>query len=391
MEVVKLKPLSSAVLEEIGFDWHTDADSTPYIADEAIEVRHEQAEEYYAAANELYDMFIEAGDYVIKNNLFFELGIPFNAVDMIKMSWEEDIHWHLYGRFDFAGGLDGMPIKLLEFNADTPTMLFETSIIQWALLKANAKDERAQFNNVYEALRDNFKRLITLGEDIDAFDELYEGWKILFSSVAGSSEEEQTVRLLEHIAKEAGFNTSFCYAHEAHLSADEGLFFDNENYEFWFKLIPWENITVDEPDMAALMTEMMRNKNTIFLNPAYTLLFQSKRILKILWDLFPNHPLLLEASFEPLNGKKYVKKHAFCREGENVSIIDTNGAVIAENSGNYANLPAVYQEYVPLNSHSNYRYQANVFYAYEACALGFRRGGEILDNYSKFVSHYIKG
>ena len=390
MEITKLKALQPEFLEEIGFSWHTDPDSTPYIADEAVAVSEDEAEAYYAAANELYDMFIEAGEHVIKNNLFFELGIPFNAVDMIRMSWEDEIHWHLYGRFDFAGGLDGQPIKLLEFNADTPTMLFESAIVQWALLKANGMDETMQFNNVYEALRDNFKRLITLGEDISAFEEMYEGWGILFSSIAGNAEEEQTVRLLTHIAKEAGFNTQFCYAHEAHLSADEGLFCNEQNYEFWFKLIPWEMISVDEPDMAALMTEMMRNKNTIFLNPAYTLMFQSKRILKILWDLFPNHPLLLETSFEPLKGKKMVKKHAFSREGENVAILEPNGNALIEKGGNYGNLPAIYQEYVPLNMHANERYQANVFYAYEACALGFRRGGEILDNYSKFVSHYIK-
>ncbi|EEQ62753.1 hypothetical protein HPMG_00210 [Helicobacter pullorum MIT 98-5489] len=43
-----------------------------------------------------------------------------------------------------------------------------------------------------------------------------------------------------------------------------------------------------------------------------------------------------------------------------------------------------------LNSHNGNFYQANVFYAYEACALGFRKGGEILDNMSKFVSHKIR-
>ncbi|MBD3801588.1 MAG: glutathionylspermidine synthase family protein, partial [Campylobacterales bacterium] len=35
------------------------------------------------------------------------------------------------------------------------------------------------------------------------------------------------------------------------------------------------------------------------------------------------------------------------------------------------------------------RYQAGVFFAYEACGLGFRRGGEILDNMSKFVGHVL--
>ena len=34
-------------------------------------------------------------------------------------------------------------------------------------------------------------------------------------------------------------------------------------------------------------------------------------------------------------------------------------------------------------------YQAGVFYAYETCGLGYRKGGLILNNYSKFVGHVI--
>ena len=30
------------------------------------------------------------------------------------------------------------------------------------------------------------------------------------------------------------------------------------------------------------------------------------------------------------------------------------------------------------------------FYAYEACGLGFRKGGVILDNMSKFVGHIVE-
>lgn len=303
MEIIKATPLSNEDLEDLGLNWHTDVDETPYVSDEIVVLSEQEAQNYYDAVNELYDMYVEAGQYVIDNDLFFELGIPFNLVEAIQMSWEEEVHWHLYGRFDLAGGLDGTPIKLLEFNADTPTMVYESAIIQWALLKKNGFKESLQFNSLYESLGDNFKRMITLGDDISNFNKVYEGWKILFSSIQGSDEEERTTRLLEVIAKEAGFGTNFCYAHEAHLDENAGLSFNGENYEFWFKLIPWESIAIDEPDLANLITAMIRNKNTIFLNPAYTLMFQSKRMLKILWDLFPNHPLLLETSYEPLVGK----------------------------------------------------------------------------------------
>jgi len=390
MRITSLKPLPISFLEEIGFAWHQDADGSSYVADEMISVSEEEARAFSDAANTLYEMFVEAGEYVIANNLFFELGIPFNLESIIKKSWEDAIHWHLYGRFDFAGGLDGKPIKLLEFNADTPTMVFETAIIQWAMLKYNQRQESKQFNNLYEALRENFKRIVTLGEDPARFGEFYEGWKMLFSSIQGSLEEEQTVRFLEHIAKEAGFETHFCYAHEARLDGGAGLFFDETNYEFWFKLIPWESIAVDEPDMCALMREMVENKNTIFFNPAYTLLFQSKRMLKILWDLFPNHPLLLESSFEPLANTKQIKKPAFGREGESMEIIEANGAISHTNEGAYAHHLPLYQAFVEQNSHDGSCYQPNVFYAYEACALGFRKGGLILDNYAKFVGHIIE-
>lgn len=389
MQILKAQPLENADLENLGLNWHTDIDNTPYVSDEIIEISEEEAQGFYDAANELYDMYAEAGQYVIDNDLFFELGIPFNLVEAIAQSWEEEVHWHLYGRFDLAGGLDGNPIKLLEFNADTPTMVYESAIIQWALLKKNGFSESLQFNNLYEALGDNFKRMITLGEDISNFNAIYEGWKILFSSIQGSEEEERTVKLLEVIAKEAGFETNFCYAHEAVLNEAEGLSFEGINYEFWFKLIPWESIAVDEPELAQFITAMIANKNTIFLNPAYTLMFQSKRMLKILWDLFPNHPLLLETSYEPLN-QKQVKKHAFGREGENISILDAQGNVLHSNGGEYANYPEIYQAFAAQNHHNGILYQPNVFYAYEACALGFRKGGEILDNLSKFVAHKIR-
>lgn len=388
MKITKLKPFDSKELEQIGLEWHTDPDNTQYISDELIHISEDEADAYYDACNELYEMYVEAGQYVIENNLFYDLDIPNSLVDMIVESFENDVNWHIYGRFDLAGGLDGTPIKLLEFNADTPTMLYESAAVQWALLKANGYDENAQFNNIYDAISDNFKRLITLSEDTSDFTQKYEGWKLLFSSIRGSSEEERTVRFLQDMANTAGLFTNFCYVDEAQLSPTDGVFFNDENYEFWFKFIPWENIAIDEPELALILQDIMKNEKAILLNPAYTALFQSKRILKILWDLFPNHPLLLESSFEPL-GKKQVRKHSFGREGANVAILDAQGRPINSKEGEYGNHKAVFQEFYPLNSNSGSFYQANVFFAYESCGLGFRKGGEIMDNFSKFVSHVI--
>ena len=384
MKLLELKPLDNKFLESIGFFWHTDKDGS-YIDNKVVILTPQEAQNYADAANELYDMFVEAAQYVIDNNLFYELDIPFNLVDIIKSSWEDD-HWHLYSRFDLAGGLDGKPIKLIEFNADTPTALFETSIIQWALLKQNGLDESMQFNFIYEAIRDNFKRLIT--QDISKFDEVYEGWRILFSSIRGNIEEENTTRLLMSIATEAGWECEFAYIDEVEFS-DDGVFYKDEQYQFFFKLIPWEVIAIEEPELCEILTNIVKNKQAVILNPAYTLLFQSKAMLKILWDLFPNHPLLLQTDFKPLN-KPQVEKVTFAREGANIVIYDENMDIITKENGEYDNFKKVYQEYYEFNKDDEY-YQAGVFFAYEACGLGYRKGGKILNNTSKFVGHIIKG
>ncbi len=391
LNLQKTTPLDTDYLESLGFVWHTDSDESSYISDELLVLSKAEAEAYYEATNTLYDMVVEAAEHVVENNLFHEIGIPFNLVEVIKESWENDVHWHLYGRFDLAGGIDGKPIKLLEFNADTPTALFETAILQWAMLKQDGLEESSQFNALYEALIDNFKRFVTLEEDVSTFEERYDGWNFLFTSVKGNSEEENTVRLLQHIATEAGYQTEFAYIDDIEFSAEEGISYNDKNYELWFKLIPWEDIALEESDLAMLLTNIIKDQKAIIFNPAYTLLFQSKGLLKILWDIYPNHPLLLETSFEPLEGQKQVEKPVFGREGGSVSILDAEANALESVEGDYDNHKMVYQAYTELATDAQGQsYQAGVFYAYEACGLGFRKGGKILNNMSKFVGHIVQ-
>ncbi|OGT88960.1 MAG: glutathionylspermidine synthase [Gammaproteobacteria bacterium RIFOXYA12_FULL_61_12] len=390
IETLAVKPLTKALMEEIGMAWHTDKDGTDYIVPELIQVSEDEAEAYYDAANRLYDMYLEAADHVIDNRLYYELGIPSNLVNLIEQSWKEE-HLHLYGRFDLAGGLDGLPIKLIEFNADTPTGLFETSIIQWALLKANGMDETHQFNNLHEMLMDNFRRLITDADYGADFKSRYAGEKMLFSSVRDLPEEERTVRYLENIAHEAGFFSDFCYLDEAGFLEQEGVFNkDQQRADFWFKLYPWEDIAADELELTRILEQIAKNKMTRFLNPAYTLLFQSKGMLKILWDLFPDSPYLLRTDFKPLPGLAQAEKKLFGREGANMALRDASGRVIQSTDGPYQHHKSVYQELASFPQDAAGRnYQAGVFYVWEACGLGFRRGGAILDNGSKFVGHRV--
>ncbi|MDD5393813.1 MAG: glutathionylspermidine synthase family protein [Thiothrix sp.] len=390
MHLQKVKPISPALMEEVGMTWHTDPDGQPYVADEIVQVTEAETEAYYTAANELYDMYVEAAQYVIDHDLFLELDIPFNLADQIRRSWDNDDR-HLYGRFDFAGGVDGLPIKLIEFNADTPTSLFETAVVQWALLKANGMDEAAQFNTVYDSIRNNFRRLLTGEDEPENFDRYYNFQNILFSSIRNQPEDERTVRFLQQMASDAGFQTDFCYMDEVGFLEEEGIFNPSQTrFDYWFKLYPWEDIALQTDGINGILNDITRNTDTVILNPAYTLLFQSKGIMKVLYDLFPNSPYLLETRTEPLRGKKQVAKKMFGREGANTIIYDAAGSILKEQPGEYDRYRTIYQEFATYPKDAQERsYQAGVFFAWEGCGLGFRRGGEILDNLSKFVAHRV--
>ena len=62
----------------------------------------------------------------------------------------------LYGRFDFSYDGQG-PAKLLEYNADTPTSVFETGVFQWmwledAIARNTVPKDADQYNSLHEQL-----------------------------------------------------------------------------------------------------------------------------------------------------------------------------------------------------------------------------------------------
>lgn len=389
MHLKSLPIAPDAQLRNLGWDWMLGQDTLPYLTNEVVTVTATEAENYYEAANELFDMFVAAGQLVIDQNRFAELGIPANLIELIKLSWDDDRNIHLYGRFDLAGGIDGQPVKLIEFNADTATCLPETTVVQYAHLRANGLDESHQFNTVFETLIGQFEELLAQHPDMQP--------TLLLSAMRGFPEDDANIALIGEAAREAGFEIEFDFIDGVEFSDEEGIFWQNpkngqfEKLDFWFKLIPWESIAEDEPELTRILTEIVKKRLAIVLNPAYTLLFQSKYILKILWELYPNHPLLLETDTKPLAGKACVEKVLFGREGSNVRILNVDGTERQAVGGDYDKYPKIYQEYVDfLQDAAGHTYQAGVFYAGEACGLGFRRGGLILDNGAGFVGHIVE-
>lgn len=387
----------NAQLRQLGWEWMLGTDTLPYLTNEVVVMSATEADAYADAANELLEMLVAAGQRVIDQNRFPELGIPANLVDLIRHSWDDDRHILLYGRFDLAGSDSG--VKLIEFNADTATCLPETAVVQYAHLRANGLDDDQQFNGLFEALVSQFTELKTQNADLTP--------TLLLSAMRDAAagegqaihEDDTNVALLGEAAREAGFEVAFAYIDEVEFSAEEGIYrFEKgpdgspqfTRYDFWFKLAPWESIAEDEPELTAILTQLVKGRKALVLNPAYALLFQSKAILAILWELYPNHPLLLRTETKPLAGMPSVEKVLFGREGANIRLLDANGQPTQTAEGDYGDYSKIYQQYVDFPTDAaGHRYQAGVFFAGEACALGFRRGGAILDNTAQFVGHII--
>lgn len=394
MKIIKINPIHEGIYNEIGYTWYQTPGALPSIADEIVSVTETEGGNYYKAAEELYDMFIHAAEFAIKNRLYHLLDIDESLAAMIEHTWEDERHFHLIGRFDFAGGLDGIPIKLIEFNSDTPSLIFETAVIQWMLLRHNKMDETMQYNSLYEALKESFIRLRGLNPEFAGSSRATP--RALFSSLDGFAEDENTARLIEETAFEAGFITDFEFVDKVFFSNGDGIFLKDAEryyrYDYWFKLLPYEFISLYEPDLAAILTDVLRNGRAVLLNPPYALLFQSKGLLKILWDMYRDHPLLLETSWQPLAGKSYVEKKTLGREGQNISIIDKTGGTVLSNDGEYGAYRSVYQEYARFPDDGQGRfYQAGVFFSYEPCGIGFRREAGIIHNNSQFAGHIVEG
>ncbi len=389
MITIPVKPVPESVYEKLGFYWYRSPEDTCYVADELVQVREAEAESYYYAAAELYDMFVKAGQHVIDNRLYQLLDIPPEMAGLIESSWEDDRNFHLVGRFDLAGGLDGLPIKLIEFNADTPSLIFEVALIQWMLLKHNNLPEEKQYNLLYETLKASFARMRSLHPGFSVQDAIPHA---LFSCFDSWIEDENTTRLIEEIAYESGWITGFEYADKVSFSPESGIRTNSSEgaYDYWFKLIPYEFFWHEEPELLAMLSSLVSDQKVVLLNPPYSILFQTKGILKVLWDLFPRHPLLLETDFGPLRGKKCVEKRTFGREGASIAVLDESGNKISETGGEYDIYRSVFQEFAELPTDAKgYLYQAGVFFSYEPCGLGFRREKGIITNHSQFAGHII--
>jgi glutathionylspermidine synthase len=310
------------------------------------------------------------------------MGIPSTHWQWIADSWDRS-DASLYGRYDFVYGGTG-PAKLLEFNADTPTALYEAAVFQWYWLedrvKAGALPEGAdQFNSLHDKLIARFKAMKRLGT-------------MHLTTFSAETEDRKTVEYLAELAREAGQAVQLIDIADIGLDGT-GRFVDEKNLTIHaiFKLYPWEWLLTEQFGHA------LPKASTIWIEPPWKMLLSTKALLPELWKLAPNHPNLLEAYFEddPAArnlGKDYVAKPIFSREGSNIEI-RKGGITVAAPEGPYVNMPRVVQALAPDVVFDGMRPVIGSWIVdTEPAGIGIREDkGLVTGNRSAFVPHAIVG
>lgn len=359
-------------LESLGFGYHS-IDEVYWDETAYYEFDLQEINQLEKATAELWQMYLVAVEHVISKNLFFKFHIPEWFRNSILESWEQDFP-SIYGRFDL--GFDGNNIKLLEFNADTPTSLFEGSVAQWHWLQDKFSDHD-QFNSIHEKLIDYWNYLKPYLKSND----------VHFASLT-NIEDVTNVEYMRDCASQAGLETSYIPVENIGWAEDIKEFID-ENGEIMksvFKLYPYEWIL--EENFGKKIAENI-NK-TQWIEPAWKILASSKAMLPILWELYPNHPLLLESYSEPRHLLNYAKKPIYSREGANISLFK-NHIPIEQNSGVYGKEGYIYQQYFDLpNFSGNYPVIGSWIIGQEAAGIGVRESVNLItNNQSRFVPHLI--
>ncbi|MGV3505562.1 MAG: glutathionylspermidine synthase family protein [Adhaeribacter sp.] len=377
----------SRVLRELGWNWVLEDECANYLPGEAVLLPQAQADALLEAADELYALMRASIPENLPDAFLRQLAIPEVLWPLVRHSWNDERHCHLYGRFDLALSPQGP--KLIEFNADTATSIPETAVVQWASLAAAGRQEATQASGLFEALVEQMRQWLELNPDLEP--------DLLLTYIGASAEDLTNCQVLAHAAGEAGFTAHLCPIDELTITTvgeDRGLWAqvgpeEWQRFPFLFKLIPWEQLAWEEPGVVQDLENLLRTRTVVIANPAFALLFQSKGLLAWLWQQYPHHALLLPASFKPLSGH-YVAKPFFGREGQNLEVIEA-GESVARTPGEYEGQPLVYQQWQDLpQDQAGNRYQAGVFWAGEGCALGFRRSPGIITNTSQFLAHLIQ-
>ncbi len=370
--------------EQCGFDFH-EIDGERYWDERAyyaftiaeIELGIEEP------TGEIEQMCLDLVERVLDDEeLLRRLKIPENFWPLLAESWARD-DGSLYGRLDLSYQGGRSPAKLLEYNADTPTSIFEAAVFQWTWLE-QAIERRIipgradQYNSIHERL-------------IERWRELGDKRRLHLTGLTEEPEDAATLAYLADTAAQAGLPTTILDITEIGWREEGGGFVDLDTADIAlaFKLYPWEWMFHDA------FGAKLRDAPTRWIEPPWKAILSNKGILPLLWQMYEGHPNLLPAYFEDdpkaaSLGSSFVRKPIYSREGANVSLV-ADGVALPVQDGPYGAEGFIRQALAPLPDFGGvFPVIGSWLVAHTPCGLSIREDASpITGNRSRFLPHAI--
>ncbi len=343
MRRITLKPRDhwQALVEGRGFDFHTprhprtQRPEAYWVEDAMYVLTQREVDTFYDATLMLNDLCYRVVEAVLgDDDLLRRFRIPPSWWAAVRASWRRGDK-PFYGRMDFT--LVGDTPKLLEFNADTPTTLYESAVAQWDRFEASPF--KAQGMNQFASTHEDMIRAWA-----DPRRGL-QGKTVHFACLKNCPEDRGTVDYLQDLAIQGGLKTAFVHVEDIDITVDGRHLLDAGDgiIEVLFKLYPWEMMATDEfgREIPAL--------ECVFIEPLWKIILSNKALLPTLWRLFPHCEYLLPAYFDDDGDSSltdYVRKPIFGREGANITVVTPQGRVAS--GGDYGQEGFIRQQYAPL-------------------------------------------
>ena len=356
-----------------------------YFASEAVRITPAERDAYAAFAKTCYTDLEATLDALARGPYRPEFGATEALWDLAVGSWRDRAaHVHAFGRFDVAGVVDGTPARLIEFNADTATVLAEAALLQPAVPGGDGP-----WNDIVERLAGRLSAAAALRPGGD---------RLVLIATLGHGEDDDSARVWQQAAERAGLYAEIGHLPSVTFARGEGVYRELgpdawTKFGILVKMFPWDWIDREEPELLTDLSALMTARDLLVVNPAYTALMQSKAILAELHRRHRDEGRYLAAGWgdAPPDAGPYVSKPLFGREGENVEIRDGDGRVQSRAAGEYGHLPRIWQAFTDLPTDGDGEvYQAGVYWAGQPCGLAWRRNSSaIVDADAEFLSGLV--
>ena len=285
------------------------------------------------ATNELHALFLHATEHVLCDDARLAcFNLPHSLWPKIRRSWDNRRNQMITGRFDF--GLSPRGLKVYEYNCDSASCHMEAAKIQakWAA-HYGCDDGMDPGRELYHRLRDAWRH-----SDVNG---------VLHILQDRDLEETYHALFMQQAIQDAGIATKIIRGLSGLVWDTDGGIRDTDGVPVrWvWKTWAWET-AIDQlraecedneyrpgpGEGSPRLVDVLLNKDVMVYEPLWALIPSNKAILPVLWELFPDCPYLLNASYEltdELRSTGYVEKPIVGRGGANISMYDATAELRA--------------------------------------------------------------